>query len=144
MMAKASSVFQVGRSVLRSTCTSCLHCIKPHGSMRHPRCRENDRKSSWLGVVGQSEESFPRGLKPEFNFGHLMYGLKPVPFKLTHYLARRALGETMSNSAKCLRSANHVFDCTLPAHLSAAAGATARTSRCIRSGLASFWARWFW
>jgi hypothetical protein len=32
--------------------------------------------------VGQFAELFPRGLKPEFILGHLMYGLKPVPFKL--------------------------------------------------------------
>ena len=35
-----------------------------------------------LPVEGQFEGSFPRGLKPELTFGHLAYGLKPVPFTL--------------------------------------------------------------
>jgi hypothetical protein len=36
-------------------------------------------------VVGQFEKPFPQGLKHKIIFARFMYGLKPVPFKLTHY-----------------------------------------------------------
>jgi hypothetical protein len=34
--------------------------------------------------VGQFERSFPQGLKPEVILLHLTYGLKPVPFRVSH------------------------------------------------------------
>ena len=37
-------------------------------------------------VMGQFGGSFPRGLKPRFILMHFTYGLKPVPFNVTHYL----------------------------------------------------------
>jgi len=36
-------------------------------------------------VVGLFESLVPQGLKPACILHRLMYGLKPVPFKLTHY-----------------------------------------------------------
>jgi hypothetical protein len=33
-----------------------------------------------------SLKNAPSGAKAQFHFALLMYGLKPVPFKLTHYL----------------------------------------------------------
>ena len=37
-----------------------------------------------MTVLGELEELFPRGLKPEIISGYLTYGLKPVPFKLPY------------------------------------------------------------
>ena len=38
-----------------------------------------------FSVVGQFGIALPQGLKPAMILRDLMYGLKPVPFKLTHY-----------------------------------------------------------
>ena len=43
-------------------------------------------KQSWAMIVGQFGKALPQGLKPVLILRNLMYGLKPVPFKLTHYL----------------------------------------------------------
>jgi len=40
----------------------------------------------YFGVVGQFEIYLPSGAKAPNHFSRFMYGLKPVPFKLTHYL----------------------------------------------------------
>jgi hypothetical protein len=42
-------------------------------------------KQSEKMLVGQFEKIFPQRLKPKIIFARFMYGLKPVPFKLTHY-----------------------------------------------------------
>jgi hypothetical protein len=48
-------------------------------------------------VVGQFEGLFPQGLKPRFIDLHLTYGLKPVPFKLTHYQCFRCADVRQAN-----------------------------------------------
>ena len=48
------------------------------------RDRHGLQKNTPVSVMGRFEGAFPQGLKPEMIFGGLMYGLKPVPFKLHH------------------------------------------------------------
>ena len=47
-----------------------------------------DGEISGAGVERVSVEGSPSGAKARMTFMGLMYGLKPVPFKLTHYVCQ--------------------------------------------------------